>query len=103
MQKHVILESIYKPSEDVVARDVQGEFVIIPITSGIGDGQDDIFTMNDTGRVVWDHLDGKRTLKEIGLELSGKYDAAPGQVEQDVAGIVQELLNKNIVVEVPAV
>lgn len=31
------LSKIYKPSEDIVAREIQGELIIIPITSGVGD------------------------------------------------------------------
>ena len=64
MSRKISLTAKYAPSEDVVARDVHGEFIIIPITSGVGD-EDEIFTMNETGRAIWDKLDGKRALKDV--------------------------------------
>ena len=65
METKVNLCSIYAPSEDVVAREVQGEFIIIPITSGIADLEDEIFSLNETGRAIWDKLDGKKSLRNV--------------------------------------
>lgn len=100
METKVSLDSIYRPSEDVVAREVQGEFIIIPVTSGIGDLEDEIFTLNETGRVVWDKLDGKKTLQEVVKNLEEEFEATEGGIEKDVLGITEELLKRRILVEV---
>ena len=73
MEVQVDLNGFYVPSEDVVAREVQGEFIIIPITSGIGDLEDEIFTLNETGKAVWDKLDGKKSLKNIVVMVYSKF------------------------------
>ncbi len=98
METQVDLKSIYKPSEDVVARDVQGEFIIIPITSGIGDLEDEIFSLNETGRVIWNKLDGKKSLKEISKELSDEFDGVSADIEKDCVGLAGELLKRNMLV-----
>ncbi len=90
--------SIYVPSENVVAREVQGEFIIIPITSGIGDSEDEIFTLNETGRVIWERLNGEKTLEELVKDLSLEFESDNQDIEKDVLGLTEELLKRNMVV-----
>ncbi|NIV37996.1 MAG: PqqD family peptide modification chaperone [Anaerolineae bacterium] len=59
--------------------------------------------MNETGKAIWDGLDGKKTLGEIAVALSEDYDAPRSEIEQDVLGLVQELVNRRMLVEVAAV
>ncbi|MCX5698166.1 MAG: PqqD family protein [Candidatus Omnitrophica bacterium] len=99
MNKKLSLTAKYAPSEDVVARDVQGEFIIIPITSGAGATEDEIFTLNETGRAIWDRLDGKKALKDIATELSVEFEAPLEKIENDVLGLVEELLKRKMLVE----
>ena len=99
MKLNAGIDKIYKPSEEVVAREIQGDFIVIPITSGAGDPEDEIFTLNDTGRAVWDKLNGKKNLKEIGSELAKEFDGPIEEIEKGILGIVEELLNRKIVVE----
>ena len=47
------LDIIYVPSEDVVAREIEGEMIIVPIASGIGDMEDELYTLNETGKAIW--------------------------------------------------
>ncbi|MBU4251819.1 MAG: PqqD family protein [Candidatus Omnitrophica bacterium] len=99
MESRMDLKSIYMPSEDVVARDVQGEFIIIPITNGIGDLEDEIFTLNETGKAVWDSLDGKKTLQDVIESLESEFEAVEGEIGKDVLGISAELLRRKMLVE----
>ena len=81
MNASLNLDKIYAPSEDVVSRDIEGELIIVPLTAGIGDTEDALFTLNEVGRAIWDRLDGTRTLRQVALELAGEYDAPPAQIE----------------------
>jgi len=96
----ITLESICKPSEDIVSREIEGELIIVPITSGIGDMEDELYTLNETGRAIWDRLDGKTPLGEIAKALAEDYDAPPGDIGRDVQGIAAELIRRRIVVAV---
>jgi hypothetical protein len=100
MDIKINLEGIYKPSEDVAARDIQGELIIVPITSGVGDLEDEIFTLNKTGRVIWEKMDGKRRLKDIAKELSPDFNSPIEEIEKDTMGLIEELFKRKIVVEV---
>jgi len=94
------LNSVYVPSKNVVARLVQGEFIVIPITDGIGDSGDGIFTLNETGRAIWDKLDGKSNLKEIVDCLASEFNIPTSEIKDDILGLVKELLKMKILVKV---
>jgi hypothetical protein len=59
MTDKIDLGKVYRPSEDVVVREIEGEVVIVPLTSGIGDLEDELFTLNETGRAIWSRIDGR--------------------------------------------
>ena len=98
MKSKVNLNAIYKPSDDVVAREVSGEFIIIPIASGVGDQEDEIFSLNDTGKNIWNKLGAGKRLKDVALALSEEFDAPLEKIEKDCSGLVQELLKRKMVV-----
>lgn len=99
MKSGVSLNNIYKLSEDVVAREVAGEFIIIPIASGVGDMEDEIFSLNESGKSIWDKLSVDKSLRDVALELSEEFEAPLEKIEKDCVGLIQELLKRKIVVD----
>ncbi|MHC4124556.1 MAG: PqqD family protein [Planctomycetota bacterium] len=100
MKVEIDLEDVYKVSEDVVAREIEGELIIVPVTSGIGDLEDDIFTLNKTARAIWDKIDGKTRLKNVVDSLLSEFEGPAAEIEKDILGIVEELLRRRMLVEV---
>ena len=92
------LDLIYVPSEDVVARIIEDEIIIVPLVAGIGDADEELYTMNETGRAIWQRLDGKKTLRQIAIDLSNEFIATPEVIEHDVVGLMNELANRKMVV-----
>jgi hypothetical protein len=102
MEAKVTLDATYVPSEDVVFRDIEGELIIVPLTWGVGgaeDEQDAIFTLNETGRAIWDRLDSQRSLRAVVADLAAEYEAPSEDIEADVLGLVAELVSRKILVE----
>lgn len=98
VEAKVSLDGRYKPSEDVVARTIEGELIIVPLVTGIGDLEDELFTLNETGKAIWDRLDGKKTLRDVLTELLAEFEAPAGEIEQDLIGLVEELVKRRILV-----
>ena len=98
---NVNIINVYVPSEDVVAREIEGELIIVPLVAGIGDMEDELFTLNETGKAIWDHLDGRASLQEVVADLSQEYNAKPGEIERDVLGMVGELVRRRMLIEHP--
>jgi hypothetical protein len=99
----VRLSGVFSAAADnVVAREIEGELVIVPLAAGIGDMEDDLYTLNAAGKAIWQRLDGSRTLKEIAENLALEFDAPAGEIEQDVLGLATELLNRKMIADVSA-
>jgi hypothetical protein len=98
MSDKIDLDKIYAPSEDVVVREIEGEIVIVPLVSGIGDMEDELFTLNETGRDIWNKIDGSRTVTAAVRELAAEYEAPAGLIEGDVVGLLEELLVRKMIV-----
>lgn len=94
------LKKIFTPSEDIVAREIEGELIIIPLVAGIGDLEDELFTLNDTGVAIWRQLDGRKDLQTIVDNLRQEYDVEENEIIYDVLGWVGELVKRRILVEV---
>lgn len=94
---NLTLQSICAPSDDVVAREIEDELIIVPLVAGIGDADDELYTLNPTGQAIWQKLDGTRQLGQIAAELADEYDAPPADIAQDVLGIVGELARRKMV------
>ena len=97
---NIAADAVYKPSDDVVAREIEGEIIIVPLVAGIGDMEDELFTLNDTGKAIWDKLDGQRSLADVVTELSPEFEAEDGAIERDVLGLVAELVQRRMLVAV---
>ena len=97
MAVDVSMEKIYVPSEDIVAREIEGEIIIVPLVAGIGDMEDDLYTLNEAAHAVWKLLDGQKTLGEVAADLSEEFEG--DEIVQDVLGFVGEMVRRRILVE----
>jgi len=102
MKTEAHLETLYIPSEDVVFRDIEGELIIVPLTQGVGGAEEEmdaIFTLNETGRAIWDRLGGHRSLRAVAADLAAEYEAPSDEIEADVLGLVGELVRRGMLVQ----
>ena len=98
MDLPITLDSVCAPSEEIVAREIEGELIIVPLAAGIGDMEDELYTLNETGKAIWSRLDGLRTLRQLAARLAVEYDAPVADIERDVTGLVTELARRKILV-----
>lgn len=96
MTSQVSLDTICMPSEDVVSREIEGEIIIVPLVAGIGDVDDELYTLNDTGQAIWRRLDGSRTLREVVGELEGVFQVDRADLEDDVVGFASAMVQRGI-------
>ncbi len=98
MAQELQLDDVYVASEDIVAREIEGELIIVPLAAGIGDVEDELYSLNDTGRAIWARLDGKSSLRAVAAALAAEYDAPLPEIQADVLGLLGELASRKIVV-----
>lgn len=100
---NIKMDGVYAPSDDIVAREIEGELIIVPLVAGIGDMEDELFTLNESGKAIWDLLDGKRDLGGVITVLTENYESSAGEIAQDVLGLVEELVKRRMLVDVASV
>jgi len=58
------LKSILSHSPSIVTRKTGNEYVLVPVTNNIAD-MHSVYTLNETGAFIWEHIDGERSVEEI--------------------------------------
>ena len=96
MESALHIGAVCTPSPNVVAREIEGQIVIVPLTAGIGDAEDELYTLNDTGQAIWKLLDGHRTLQAVATLLADEFTTSVPDCERDVLGFAGELTRRGI-------
>ena len=96
MAIEVTMETVCIPSEDVVAREIEGDMIVVPLVAGIGDADDELYTLNETGKAIWKKLDGQKSLEQISEELMEEFSASADEIKKDVLGFASEMIERRI-------
>ena len=84
------LKSILSHSPSVVTRKTGDEYVLVPITNNIAD-MNSVYTLNETGAFIWEHINGKRSVEEIIEAITTEYDTDKKTAEADVFAFIENL------------
>ena len=87
---------IFRHADNIVTRKVMDETLLVPI-SGEMASMDNLYTLNDTGAFLWQALDGKASLSEIGQDMAKQYDASVETIEKDLIEITSGLAEAGLV------
>ena len=90
----------YKVSQEIVTREIEGEIIIVSLDSDIGSMDDNLYTLNATGKEIWKYLDGQHSIQDITTKLLAEYDAPENQIADQIHKLIAELLKKGIIVEI---
>ena len=93
------LERVFRRNDSVVARDLAGEKVIIPVRGKVGD-LGSIYTLNAVGGDVWNLLDGRRNVKALVEALGEEYEVEFETLSADVQLLLADMLQEGLVVSV---
>ena len=100
MEPIIKLNSIYKISDTIISKDIEGQCMIVPLISGVGNLDDEMFQLNATGSAVFEMIDGEKSLADIIAHLSKEYDAAYETLKKDVIYLVETLVEKGFIFKI---
>jgi len=83
---------MWKLSPDVVFRDLEGEAVILDLSSGT------YFGLNEVGTRVWRLVDEGHSTSRIVEIVSSEYEADRDTIERDVARLIDDLHSRRLIV-----
>lgn len=93
------LSACYRKADDIVAREIADEVILVPIRNNVGD-LNSIYTLNETAAFAWSLLDGQRTLQTICDQIVAEYDVDAEQAESDLLELFDTLQSLQAVVPV---
>jgi hypothetical protein len=87
--------SVLEVSADVVARDIAGEHLLVPVRSGAA-ALDCLFTADGAGAYVWSCLDGRRDLAAVARLVAAEFDVDADTALDDIARFAAELVEAGL-------
>jgi len=84
------LERVFRRNDNFVHRRIEGETILVPIRSNVGD-LDHIYSLNEVGAFIWNAFDGSKDLGEIKALLASEYQVNDSEAEADLLSFVREL------------
>ena len=95
----------YKKSDTVTGRYVHNEFMLFQLNPADMEAGEGVFALNDTGKFIWEMIDGEKNIKDIARKLAFEafHSTEPStvlEIEYDVNVFIEELLKRKMVVKV---
>jgi trimethylamine:corrinoid methyltransferase-like protein len=88
-------EAIVKRGEDTPWNIVDDEVVLLNLDSG------HYYSLNESGRRVWELLDGENTIPEIINTICEEFDVEQQEAAKDINTLIDELLKEKLAFTVP--
>jgi len=94
-------DSRFRRSESVAHRRIEDEVLLIPIRSDPKQGLS-VYSLNPTASLLWDLLDGSRTVQQLVTTLCERFEVGPEQARRDVETFCNDLLDCGAIEAMPA-
>jgi hypothetical protein len=78
--------------EEVVAKVIDGEAIIINLSNGI------YYSMDQVGALIWELIEAGHSLDAIVQKIVDRYEVSSQQVQADMERLVAELCHENLLV-----
>jgi hypothetical protein len=89
----------YIRNQEVVSRKIDGELIIVPIRSGVGD-LNSLYTLNPVGSVLWDFMTERHSVNEMVERVCEEFEVTAMQAQQDIESFLDSLLAEKLVLPV---
>ncbi len=90
----------YVKDKEIVTREIAGETVIVPVKGGVGD-LNSIYTLNQSGTMVWDLLGAGRPVHEILSSVCTEYEVSREEAERDIQEFLDSLQTAGLICPLP--
>jgi hypothetical protein len=74
-----------------VTREVGNELVLVPLTGDISQ-MNELFTMNATGRIIWENISENCTMNSLIHKITENFDVTEAKAEEDIEAFLTKML-----------
>jgi hypothetical protein len=87
---------VYARRNEVIARCVAGEYLLVPIRNNLAD-MNAIYALRGIGSHIWDTLVGPRSIDELVASVVHRFEVSEETARADVSGFLEDLLGRGLV------
>ncbi len=91
-----ILDKSFVKDDNLMARNIAGETLIVPIRNSIGD-LNSIYTLNEVGALIWQMIDERTRVNQIVEAVSTEYDVIRDEAAQDVIELLDSMTAEGLI------
>lgn len=84
------IQSLYKLKSKFVAREVGDELIIVPLSANVAQ-MNELFTLNETAKILWDHLDEHSTFESLLQVITDSFDIDTTTASKDIELFLNKL------------
>jgi hypothetical protein len=74
-----------------VTRAVGDELVLVPLRSDVSQ-MNELFTMNETGRFIWENLTDESTEEDLAAKMVEAFEVEPETAQRDLSAFLNQLI-----------
>jgi hypothetical protein len=91
-----VLDKSFVKDDNLMARNIAGETLIVPIRNSVGD-LNSIYTLNEVGAMVWQMIDGRTRVGQIVGQISREYDVTTDEAAGDVVELLDSMAEAGLI------
>jgi hypothetical protein len=92
----LLIETRFIRNQEVVSRKIDGELIIVPIRSGVGD-LNCLYTLNPVGSVLWDFMTEGHTIPEMVQRICDEFEVTATQAQKDIEAFLDSLMEEKLI------
>jgi hypothetical protein len=86
----MIFAQLVEAKKNFVARAVNNELILVPLKNQVAD-MTQLFTLNELGHFIWNHLDEQSSIESITQKITAEYDINQDAAREDLVDFLNEL------------
>lgn len=91
---------IYKKKEGLFTKRLEDGGIIVSMNKGFTDKNSSVYTINKTCKDIWYKINGIRSIHDITLDMSYKYNTPASEIKEDIEMLFDEFKKQGLIVEV---
>ncbi len=83
-------KTVLRKNPEIVTRVIAEETILLPVYR-TSEEIDSIYTLNSSAAMVWDLIDGKRTVRQLKEAVLKRCEATPEEVDRELDELLNDL------------
>ncbi len=89
------INKIYRNKSKFVVREVGNELILVPLTGNIAK-MNEMFTMNETGKFIWENIEENTTVENLVEKLVSEFQVDESIARADTEKFIQQVSSQLI-------